>query len=154
MFQPNHQTLESSFSAVSAPIFALKQSFCSVCRDLQDCHTFAPFETENLNKNSSNFFAFFCKFSVKISYFSIVFVFGEERRIFFAENLQKSENACRFLLKFSVSSGAKVWQSCRSRQMLQNEYLLLSTIYLQRLVPIQRRTSPLKFDDGLAEKSE
>ena len=31
------QTLEGSFSAVSAPIFATKYSFCSIFRDLQDC---------------------------------------------------------------------------------------------------------------------
>ena len=36
------KTLEGSFSAVSTPIFASKYSFCSVFRDLQDCHTFAP----------------------------------------------------------------------------------------------------------------
>ena len=38
------QTLEGSFSAVPAPIFAIQLSFCSVCRDLHDCHPFAPFE--------------------------------------------------------------------------------------------------------------
>ena len=51
-FQPNDRSLEGSFSAVSAPISASKYSFCSICRDLQDCHTFAPLETENLNKDS------------------------------------------------------------------------------------------------------
>ena len=39
--------LEGSFSAVSTPIFASKNSFCSVFQDLQDCHTFAPLETQN-----------------------------------------------------------------------------------------------------------
>ena len=29
-----------------------------------------------------------------------------------------------FLLRFSVSNGAKVWQSCRSRQMEHNDYLI------------------------------
>ena len=41
-FQPNHHTLEGSFSAVSTPIFASKYSFFEICRDLQDFQTFAP----------------------------------------------------------------------------------------------------------------
>ena len=58
-FQPNHQTLEGSFSAVSTPIFASKYSFCSVFRDLQDCHTIAPLETQKCRKFLSNFFSYF-----------------------------------------------------------------------------------------------
>ena len=50
------KTLEGSFSAVSTPIFASKYSFCSVFRDLQDCHTFAPVETQTFRKFLSNFF--------------------------------------------------------------------------------------------------
>ena len=53
----------------------------------------------------------------------------------FDENCRKIANFCRnfsknakmsddFLLRFSVSSGAKVWYSCRSRKMLKNDYLL------------------------------
>ena len=41
--------------------------------------------------------------------------------------LYKEKNAKKFdefLPRFSVSSGAKVWQSCRSRKMLKNDYLL------------------------------
>ena len=53
IFQPNHQTLEGSFSAVSTPIFASKYAFFSIFRDLQDSHTFAPL------RNSK--FADFCK---------------------------------------------------------------------------------------------
>lgn len=39
--------LESSFSALSTPIFATKYSFCriSIFRDLQFLHTFAPHQT-------------------------------------------------------------------------------------------------------------
>ena len=53
--QPNHQTLEGSFSSVSRPIFAIKVSFFSIFRDLQDYHTFAPLGTENPRKKLSNF---------------------------------------------------------------------------------------------------
>ena len=53
------KTLEGSFSAVSTPIFASKYSFCSVFRYLQDCHAFAPLETQNLRKFLSNFFRIF-----------------------------------------------------------------------------------------------
>ena len=70
IFQPNHQTLEGSFSAVSTPIFASKASFCSVFRNLQDCHTFAPLETQNLHKFLSNFFIFLLKFQQKSRFFS------------------------------------------------------------------------------------
>ena len=68
-FQPNHQTLEGSFSAVSTPIFASKSSFCSVFRNLQDCHTFAPLETQNLHKFLSNFLYIFAEISAKIAIF-------------------------------------------------------------------------------------
>ena len=66
---PNHHTLESSFLAVSVPIFATKYAFFSIFRDLQDCHTFAPIETENLNKISSNCFAFLQDFLQKSLFF-------------------------------------------------------------------------------------
>ena len=39
----------------------------------------------------------------------------------FSKNPKKFDE---ILLRFSISSGAKVWQSCRSRKILQNEYLL------------------------------
>ena len=69
-FQANHQTLEGSFSVVSTPIFASKYSFCSVFRNLQDCHTFAPLEIQNLRKFSSNFFIFLLKFLQRSRFFS------------------------------------------------------------------------------------
>ena len=37
---------------------------------------------------------------------------------------KKCENFEDFFLKNSVSIGAKDWKSCRSRKMLQNEYLI------------------------------
>ena len=46
------ETLAGSFSSVSKPIFATKVSFCSIFRDLQDLHSFAPVETQNFYKNS------------------------------------------------------------------------------------------------------
>ena len=52
IFQQNYQTLEGSFSSVSKPIFASKYAFFSIFRDLQDWHSFAPVECENLSKIS------------------------------------------------------------------------------------------------------
>ena len=37
---------------------------------------------------------------------------------------KNAKKFAEFLLRFSVSSGAKVRQSCRSRQMLQNDYAI------------------------------
>ena len=68
IFQPNHQTLEGSFSAVSTPFFASKYSFCSVelLRDLQDLCTAR-------NSKSSQFFVklfhIFAEISAKIAIF-------------------------------------------------------------------------------------
>ena len=59
------QTVEASFSAVSKPIFASKYSFFSISRDLQDLHTFAPLQIQNLRKISSNFFHIFLHISAK-----------------------------------------------------------------------------------------
>ena len=59
IFQPNDQTLEGSFSAVSTPIFATKYSFCSVFRDLQDFQSFAPIVIEIFRKNLQTF-SHFC----------------------------------------------------------------------------------------------
>ena len=42
------QTSDSSFSAVSTATIATKYSFCRVFRDLQDLHSFAPFNIQNL----------------------------------------------------------------------------------------------------------
>ena len=47
------QTLRGSFSAVSKPNFATKYSFCSIFRDLQDWHPFAPLQTQFFCKKSS-----------------------------------------------------------------------------------------------------
>ena len=65
------KTLEGSFSAVSTPIFASKYSFCSAFRDLQDCHTFAPLETQNLRKFLPNVFICLLKFLQKSRFFNI-----------------------------------------------------------------------------------
>ena len=52
------QTLRGSFSAVSKPNFAIKYSFDSSWRDLQDLHAFAPLSIQNFSQISSNVFAF------------------------------------------------------------------------------------------------
>ena len=48
--EPNHQTVEGSFSAVSKPIFATKYSFFSIFRDLIDLSAFAPVRIQNFSK--------------------------------------------------------------------------------------------------------
>jgi len=49
-----------------------KYPFCSIFRDLQDCHTFAPLEAANLSKNAQNFFASLLLKIAKFRYFSTV----------------------------------------------------------------------------------
>ena len=49
------QTSEGSFSAVLRPIFASKDAFFRIFRDLQDARTFAPLQIQNFRKNSRNF---------------------------------------------------------------------------------------------------
>ena len=46
----NPLTLEGSFSAVSTPIFAPKYASFNIFRDLQDSHTFAPFQIQKFSK--------------------------------------------------------------------------------------------------------
>ena len=48
--EPNHQTLEGSFSAVSKPIVARNGAFFSIFRDLQDLQSFAPLRSQNFSK--------------------------------------------------------------------------------------------------------
>ena len=69
--QQNDQTLQGSFSAVSAPIVASKYAFFRIFRYLQDAHTFAPLEIENLSKNSSNFLVFLQNFLQKSLFLNI-----------------------------------------------------------------------------------
>ena len=49
-------------SAVSKPIFATKYSFCSIFRDLQDYHSFAPLPIQDFSKFSSESFCNFQNF--------------------------------------------------------------------------------------------
>ena len=44
-------------------------------------------------------------------------------RIFWRNLNKNAKKFNEFLLTFWIWSGAKVWQSCRSRKMLKNEYL-------------------------------
>ena len=92
-------TLEGSFSAVSKPIFPSKYAFFSIFQDLQDSHTFAPFQIQKFSKFSSNFFPKFvwkfCKifhFFNQFRHFSHWFwwIFLRISRIFFrnCRNLQ------------------------------------------------------------------
>ena len=55
--------IEDSFYVLQKPMFASKNSFCSIFRDLQDSHTFAPLHTQNFNKISSISLKFFHDFS-------------------------------------------------------------------------------------------
>ena len=77
------QTLESSFSAVSTPIFASKYAFFSIFRDLQDLQSFAPLQTKKIQKISSTFLVIFAKFEG-----------------FFANSCQNSSFLCRFFSEF------------------------------------------------------
>ena len=59
---------------LSTLLIARVGAFFRILRDLQDCHTFAPLESENLSKNSSNFLAFFENFFEKSLFFNIFFI--------------------------------------------------------------------------------
>ena len=59
------QTLEGSFSSVSAPIFASKYSLESIFRDLQVLHTFARLKIQNFSEIRQTFFSF--SISIQIS---------------------------------------------------------------------------------------
>ena len=66
--------------------FATKYSFFSILRDLQDLHTFAPLQTQNLRKNSSNFFRILARISAKILIFrQFSSNFAQILMIFFSE---------------------------------------------------------------------
>ena len=69
----NDQILEGSFS-VSKPIFATKYSFFSIFQDLEDLHTFAPLQIQNIRKNSSKHFRIFVRISAKKQRFSTIFI--------------------------------------------------------------------------------
>ena len=71
---PTHHTFRRSFSAVSTPNFATKYSFCSIFRDLQDLHTFAPLQTKKSSQIFVNIFAIFVKFACNLSDFLVNFV--------------------------------------------------------------------------------
>ena len=63
----------------------------------------------------------------------------------FSENSRKnSKKFYEILQRFSLSTGAKECQSCRSWKMLKNAYL--ESFWTQKSASIQKRTSPLKFD--------
>ena len=64
-------TCKGSFSSVSKPIFATKYSFCSIFRDLEHWHSFAPLKTENISKKMPNVFELFVKFLTKFRNFWI-----------------------------------------------------------------------------------
>ena len=48
--RPKFQNIKGSLSASSKPIFAIKYSFCSIFRDLQELYTFAPLRSQNFSK--------------------------------------------------------------------------------------------------------
>ena len=50
LYTESGQTLEGSFSAVSAATIARVGTFFQIFRDLQDFHPFAPLWTQNFNK--------------------------------------------------------------------------------------------------------
>ena len=92
IFQPNHQTLEGSFSSASKPIFAFKCAFFSVT--FSRATRFAILCTAPISKFEQMFvklFRIFAQNSAKVRYFSTFFIefctdfdqkFAEFRRIF------------------------------------------------------------------------
>ena len=56
------QTLEGSFSAVWTAAIARKDAFCSIFRDLQDLHSFAPLRTQICSVSHQSFSRFFRDF--------------------------------------------------------------------------------------------
>jgi hypothetical protein len=74
------ETLEGSFSAVSTPIFATKYSFCELCsifRDLQVLHSFAPLRIQKFCKLCQTF----CNFLLQILQF--LRILNQIRRFFY-----------------------------------------------------------------------
>ena len=85
------QTLRGSFSAVSTATIATKYSFCSVFRDLQDLHSFAPLRIQKIRKLLSNFLRFFIANPGNFAIF-------ESNSLFFVPILMK---ICRNFANFS-----------------------------------------------------
>ena len=76
--------LRSSFSSVSTATIARKDAFCSIFRDLQDLHSFAPLRYQFFSKNFVSF-SFFPTFS---RYFHF-FVIFQQKMMNFAQNFTK-----------------------------------------------------------------
>ena len=53
------ETLEGSFSAVSTATIARKDAFFSIFRDLQDLHSFAPLQIQEILQNLVKIFSIF-----------------------------------------------------------------------------------------------
>ena len=65
-------------------------------------HTFAPLQTQNLRKNSSNFFRIFARISATILIFQQVSSnFAQILMIFFSRNFAEHSRKCCEVLKFS-----------------------------------------------------
>ena len=62
LYTESGQTLQCSFSSVSTPPIARVGAFFSICRDLQDCHSFAPLRIQNFSKNLPKIFHNFTDF--------------------------------------------------------------------------------------------
>ena len=120
------QTLEGSFSSVSKPIFASKYSFFCIFRDLQDFHTFAPFQTQILQifapfRKILWIFAKFLEFLLNFAIFRRKFhrILSELRQIlynyqnfmYFAEKMRKSYEILQKIANFDRNLGG--WQAVR-----------------------------------------
>ena len=75
IFQPNDQTFEGSFSAVSNPIFATTSFLFSVnfLRDLEDMQSFAPLRSQIFKEEVGKLFRVFVQISVSNRKFVIKF---------------------------------------------------------------------------------
>ena len=84
------QSLEGSFLAVWTAAIARKDAFCSIFRDLQDLHSFAPLQSRKFSKNFVKILAIFPAKSANFTNFYAI-------SSFFAPNLLKFS---RIFMKF------------------------------------------------------
>ena len=115
------QTLRCSFSAVSTPIFASKDSSESSWRDLQDSHTFAPLRLQNFSQKSSNFFR---KWIVKFSFFSIFWL----NFAILKPNFDEILSEFRQIFQKMIKSVERVMRSCKKLTNFPENYSTISGI--------------------------
>ena len=128
-----HHSFRGSFSAGSAPIFASKQSFCSIFQDLQDFHNSAPLESQNFAKFRRKFRDF------EENFYKIFENFANFCKIF--ENFVKFH---KFLENFLQKFEFRAVHKCAN--LVDLEKCCKMIIWWPKSALIQPRTSPGKSD--------